>query len=65
MLGARPLLPAETAFVAVEGGNHAQFGWYGPQPGDRAATIGREAQQALVVEAIAALLDEVGEATKP
>jgi pimeloyl-ACP methyl ester carboxylesterase len=59
------LLPAHTRWVAVEGGNHAQFGWYGPQPGDRAATIGREEQQAIVVEAIAALLDQVSNAAKP
>jgi hypothetical protein len=30
----RPLLPLDTSWVAIEGGNHAQFGWYGPQSGD-------------------------------
>jgi dienelactone hydrolase len=29
----RPLLPADTRWVAIEGGNHAQFGWCGPQSG--------------------------------
>ncbi len=38
----RPLLPLDTSWVAVEGGNHAQFGWYWPQSGDQAATISRE-----------------------
>ena len=26
-------LPADTAFVRIEGGNHAGFGWYGEQDG--------------------------------
>jgi pimeloyl-ACP methyl ester carboxylesterase len=33
----RPLLPAATHWVAIEGGNHGQFGWYGAQPGDQPA----------------------------
>jgi hypothetical protein len=37
-------LPADTEFVTIEGGNHAQFGSYGPQPGDRLATISAEEQ---------------------
>jgi hypothetical protein len=48
----RPLLPADTTWVAIEGGNHAQFGWYGEQPGDNPATISREEQQAQVIEAM-------------
>lgn len=52
----RPLLPADARFVPVEGGNHAQMGWYGPQGGDNPASISREAQQAQVVEATLALL---------
>jgi hypothetical protein len=52
----RPLLPAHTQFVVIEGGNHAQFGYYGPQPGDGTATISREEQQAQTVAATAALL---------
>ena len=38
----RPLLPSLTAWVVIEGGNHAQFGWYGDQPGDNMAMISRE-----------------------
>jgi hypothetical protein len=55
----RPLLPAATHWVKIEGGNHAQFGWYGEQPGDNPATISRRDQQAQVVEATAALLGEI------
>ncbi len=56
----RPLLPADTPFVPIAGGNHAQMGWYGPQGGDGAASISREAQQAQVVEATVALLARLG-----
>jgi hypothetical protein len=52
----RPLLPSKTRWVAIEGGNHAQFGWYGPQSGDTPATISREAQQQEVVAATLALV---------
>ncbi|MCM1988883.1 alpha/beta fold hydrolase [Oceanirhabdus seepicola] len=38
--------------VVIEGGNHAQFGNYGEQKGDPAATISREEQQNISVDAI-------------
>jgi hypothetical protein len=38
--------------VVIEGGNHAQFGNYGEQKGDPPATISREEQQDIAVEAI-------------
>lgn len=38
--------------VEIQGGNHAQFGNYGPQEGDLPATISAEEQQAQTVEAI-------------
>ncbi len=56
----RPLLPASTRWVPIEGGNHAQFGWYGPQSGDNEATISREEQQQQVVAATEELLVTVG-----
>ncbi|MEA3377108.1 MAG: alpha/beta hydrolase [Chloroflexota bacterium] len=40
----RHLLPSGTQWIEIEGGNHAQFGWYGSQAGDLPATISREAQ---------------------
>ena len=49
-------MPADTQFVPIEGGNHAQMGWYGPQGDDGVASISREAQQAQVVDATVALL---------
>ena len=38
------LLPKDTDWIAIEGGNHSQFGWYGPQSGDNPADISREVQ---------------------
>jgi len=32
----KPLLPKDTRFRELKGGNHGQFGDYGPQPGDTA-----------------------------
>ena len=43
------LLPPSTVRVEIAGGNHAQFGWYGDQPGDNAAGISREMQQSQIV----------------
>jgi len=54
-----PLLPPHTEWIEIEGGNHAQFGWYGPQNGDNSATVSRETQQRQTVAASAALLERV------
>jgi hypothetical protein len=59
VLAAAPLLPPDTAFVPIEGGNHAQFGDYGAQSGDNAATISPAEQMRQAVEATVALLDRV------
>ena len=45
------LLPEDTLWIPIDGGNHAQFGWYGPQSGDNEATITREDQQTQIVRA--------------
>jgi pimeloyl-ACP methyl ester carboxylesterase len=55
----RPLLPPDTRWVALEGGNHAQFGWYGPQGRDNAATISRAVQQEQVIAATVDLLERI------
>jgi hypothetical protein len=55
----RKLLPADTNWVQILGGNHGQFGWYGTQPGDNPATITREQQQAQTVQATLDLLKAV------
>jgi pimeloyl-ACP methyl ester carboxylesterase len=52
-------LPDDTNWVLIDGGNHAQFGYYGAQLGDNAATISREQQQELTVEAVLAALNSV------
>jgi dienelactone hydrolase len=54
--GSRSRLPADARWVAVEGGNHAQFAWYGSQTSDNPATITREAQQQEIVTATLDLL---------
>lgn len=41
----RGLLPDQTSFVPIRGGNHAQFGQYGPQEGDRTPDISAASQQ--------------------
>ena len=55
----RSLLPADSNFVAIEGGNHAQFGWYGPQDGDLPATINHLDQQAQTVAATVEVLNGI------
>lgn len=44
--------------VEIEGGNHAQFGNYGPQKGDLPAAISAQEQQKQTVEAIQAFLTQ-------
>jgi hypothetical protein len=55
----RALLPPDALFIRVEGGNHAQFGWYGDQDGDRPAAIPRLEQQRVVISATLAFLDRL------
>ena len=55
----KDMMPQETRYVMIEGGNHAQFGWYGSQRGDDEAQISREEQQAIVVETTVEFLTEV------
>ena len=61
VLASRDRMPLETAFVAVEGGNHAGFGAYGPQRGDNPADISREEQAAQVTAATVELLVRIRE----
>lgn len=50
------LLPADTTWVPLDGGNHAQFGSYGAQPGDRPASMSSDDQQWLAATEIALAL---------
>ncbi len=57
ILASEPLLPPDTRWVLIEGGNHAGFGWYGPQSGDNPRMISLESQQEQVIPATAELLE--------
>jgi hypothetical protein len=56
---ARTLLPLDTSWVAIPGGDHAQFGDYGPQPGDNPATISPVEQQMTAVKATISFLQDL------
>lgn len=47
----KPFLPVNTQYIPLPGANHAQFGTYGFQDGDLAATITPRKQQQLTVSA--------------
>lgn len=57
----RAQLPADTQFVVIEGGNHGQFGSYGPQAGDKVATISPEEQWAQITEATVKFLESLSQ----
>ena len=59
LVASHSLLPPNTTWVAIVGGNHAQFGWYGQQPSDNNATISRESQQSQAVQAVLELIDKI------
>ncbi|MEU2198811.1 alpha/beta hydrolase [Isoptericola sp. NPDC019482] len=50
-------LPADAAFTVVEGGVHAYFGDYGPQPGDGTPTISHDDARAQISDAAVAFVD--------
>ena len=56
VLSNQGLLPKQTRWVEIKGGNHSQFGRYGHQLFDGTATISREEREritrAAIVEAI-------------
>lgn len=57
----RAQLPADAQFVTIPGGNHAQFGAYGPQAGDNPAEISAEEQWAQITAATSQFLKSLGE----
>ena len=59
VLNGAKLLPSDTVFREITGGNHAQFGSYGAQSGDGEATITREQQQRATVDVTLEFLDSV------
>jgi hypothetical protein len=56
---ARLLLPIDTSWVPIPGGDHAQFGDYGPQPGDNPATVSPLEQQMAAVQATVKFLQNL------
>lgn len=59
--GRRAGLPTSAELLAIEGGNHAMFGDYGPQKGDNAATIAPLAARAQIADATAAFVLGLGQ----
>lgn len=48
----------ENIIYNIEGGNHAQFGWYGPQKGDGEADMSTLEQQQIVITQILDFIEE-------
>lgn len=53
----KSLLPSDTSYLEIVGGNHAQFGNYGLQKGDGQASISAESQQSQALVAILTFLE--------
>lgn len=54
---AKSMVKANFTEVVIDGGNHAQFGYYGFQSGDGNATISAESQQNQTADAILKFID--------
>jgi pimeloyl-ACP methyl ester carboxylesterase len=57
------LLPADTVYVRIEGGDHHQFGSYEIEPEDHLATIERTVQQEQIIQATLSVLETVSAPT--
>ena len=55
------LFPDDAELIRIEGGNHAQFGWYGAQAGDNNATISRDEQYKQIIAGTLGLLELISE----
>ena len=55
----KELLPGDTVYKPIEGGNHSQMGYYGFQKGDKEAKISREQQQNEVLESVLEFLKNI------
>ena len=56
-----PFLPAAARLAELPGGNHAQFGSYGPQKGDEAADVTAQVQWDWVSDEVTAFLSKLDE----
>jgi predicted alpha/beta-hydrolase family hydrolase len=59
VLPSRSRMPPGTRFIAIDGGNHSQFGYYGLQSGDASATIPRDEQIRQSADATLQLLRDI------
>jgi len=55
----KKLLPKATQFIKVDGGNHAQFAYYGSQLGDHHSLISREKQQLITLNALLEFMNKM------
>ena len=55
------LLPADTQYIRIEGGDHHQFGAYEIEPEEHLATLSSAAQHAQIIEAMLDLLEKVSQ----
>jgi predicted esterase len=53
------LLPDDTVYIRIDGGDHHQFGTYEINPEDHHATISRDSQQQQIIQATSSLLVSV------
>ncbi|WP_322924144.1 alpha/beta fold hydrolase [Paenibacillus campi] len=56
---ARTLLPATTVYYSIKGGDHAQFGSYGQQKGDKPAQITEQEQRSQTVNALISWMKDI------
>jgi dienelactone hydrolase len=56
----KKILPPDTQYESIQGGNHAGFGQYGEQKGDGVARISQAEQQARIVELMQSFFLEHG-----
>jgi pimeloyl-ACP methyl ester carboxylesterase len=54
--GNASLLPPQTRWIWVDGGNHSQFGWYGFQPMDRRPRVSAAEQRSAMIDGVLELL---------
>ncbi|WP_423189795.1 alpha/beta hydrolase [Alkalibacterium sp. f15] len=54
----KDLLPEDTTYVTIDGGNHSNFGHYGFQTGDMESNLSREEQQDEIVHYISDFLND-------
>ncbi len=59
IMQSRGNMPKHSDYIEIDGGNHAQFGWYGSQRGDGTATISRQRQHEIVVDKVLELLKRI------